>query len=103
MANDLTGDFDVLVEFADPAVNRGVRPRDDRNERFPHYAAFHVDDRSGLPAGNNVVVAVVDTFANRRAGRQSPPARATRPVAWRARDHQLGLRHARSGGSSTCW
>jgi len=43
MANELTGDFDVVAEFAIPAVNRLLAAMH-RIGRFPHSAAMQVDD-----------------------------------------------------------
>ncbi len=63
MANDLTGDFDVVVEFSIPAANR-VLAAMHRSERFPHSAAFHVDDTQppGGEFDKNSIVEVVDGF-----------------------------------------
>ena len=62
MANDLTGDFDVVVEFAIPAANR-VLATMHRSERFPHSTAFHVDD-TAAQVGKNSIVEIVDGFAD---------------------------------------
>src|SRR5262245_17311317 len=43
MANPLTGEFDVVAEFATPAVNR-VLAAMHRAERFPHSMSLRVDD-----------------------------------------------------------
>src|ERR1700676_3477908 len=43
MANDLTGDFDVVVEFAIPAANR-VLAAMHANERLLHSVSLRVDD-----------------------------------------------------------
>jgi hypothetical protein len=63
MTNDLTGDFDVVAEFAVPAMNRLLAAMH-RNERFPNSKALYVDDTapSGPPRGS--VVAVVDGFGD---------------------------------------
>jgi len=45
MPNPLTGDFDVVVEFAIPAANRMLAAMH-RSERFLHSIALRVDDRS---------------------------------------------------------
>ena len=62
MAN-LTGEFDVIAQFAVPAVNR-VLAAMHRVERFPHSIAMRVDDTSG--PGRNfewpTLVGVVDAF-----------------------------------------
>src|SRR5712692_423769 len=65
MANDLTGDFDVVAEFAIPAVDR-VFAAMHRAERFPHSLAIRVDDNP--PPGSQVVrpsiAGSVDTFGD---------------------------------------
>ena len=43
MPNDLTGDFDVVVEFSLPAVNRLLAAMH-RTARFPHSMSLRVDD-----------------------------------------------------------
>ena len=51
MANQLTGDFDVVAEFGIPAANRLLAAMH-RSGRFPHSATLRVDDAAGevLPA-----------------------------------------------------
>jgi peroxiredoxin len=65
MANDLTGDFDVVAEFAIPAVDR-VLAAMHRCERFPHSMSVRVDDNP--PAGSKLsrpsIVASVDSFGD---------------------------------------
>jgi peroxiredoxin len=65
MANDLTGDFDVVAEFAIPAVDR-VLAAMHRCGRFPHSMSVRVDDRP--PAGSKLprpsIVASVDSFGD---------------------------------------
>ena len=65
MANDLTGDFDVVAELAIPAANR-VLAAMHSTERFPHSVALRVDDDP--PPGPKVVrpsiVGSVDTFGD---------------------------------------
>jgi peroxiredoxin len=65
MANDLTGDFDVVAQFAIPAVDR-VLAAMHRSERFPHSLSIRVDDNP--PAGSKVprpsIVASVDSFGD---------------------------------------
>src|SRR6266849_5584691 len=62
MANDLTGDFDVVAQFAIPVVDR-VLAAMHRAERFPHSLSLRVDDNP--PAGSKVprpsIVACVDS------------------------------------------
>jgi hypothetical protein len=43
MPNDLTGDFDVVADFAIPAVDR-VQATMHRSERFLHSLTVRVDD-----------------------------------------------------------
>lgn len=64
MANDLTGDFDVIAQFAVPAVNR-VLAAMHRIERFPHSMAMRVDDtsRPDRPFDPSVI-GVVDAFGD---------------------------------------
>ena len=62
MAN-LTGDFDVIAQFAVPAVNR-ILAAMHRVERFPHSIAMRVDDttRTGHDFDWPTLVGVVDAF-----------------------------------------
>jgi hypothetical protein len=62
MANNLTGDFDVVAEFTVDAANR-VLAAMHRCERFPHSMSVRVDDNP--PPGSKVkpvVVGSVNTF-----------------------------------------
>lgn len=72
MPNELTGDFDVVAEFALPAVNRLLAAMH-RIERFPHSMALRVDDDP--PPGGKVdrptIVEAVDAFGE-------PPADHTK-------------------------
>ena len=65
MATNLTGDFDVVAQFAIPAVNR-ILAAMHRIERFPHSLAMRVDDTSppdhGLPHFS--VIGVLDVFGD---------------------------------------
>jgi len=65
MANDLTGDFDVVAEFTTLAVDR-VLAAMHQVERFPHSLAIRVDDNP--PPGSQVVrpsiAGSVDTFGD---------------------------------------
>src|SRR4029077_21096659 len=65
MANDFTGDFDVVAEFAIPAVDR-VLAAMHRAERFPHSLSLRVDDNPppGSKAGRPSIVAGVDSFGD---------------------------------------
>src|SRR5689334_8440149 len=62
MAN-LTGDFDVVAQFAVRTVNRLLAAMH-ASERFPHSMSLHVDDSPppGTRADWPVVVASVDTY-----------------------------------------
>ncbi len=63
MSNELTGDFDVVVEFTIGAANR-VLAAMHRGERFPHSLTLRVDDsppRSELPF-QRVAVSIVDKY-----------------------------------------
>jgi hypothetical protein len=65
MANDLTGNFDVVAEFAVPAANRLLAAMH-QNERFFHSIAIRVDDNP--PPGHIVtrptIVGSVDSFGD---------------------------------------
>ncbi len=66
MANDLTGDFDVVVQFSKHAVER-VLAAMHRGNRFPHTLSLRVTDSHkahGLPGRVLVTVSVVDKFGN---------------------------------------
>ncbi len=69
MANGLTGDFDVVAEFAVPAVNR-VLAAMHLFERFPHSLTARVDDNP--PPGSRpkrpTVVGLIDAFRHRARG-----------------------------------
>ena len=65
MANGLTGDFDVAVEFSLPAVNR-ILAAMHQSERFLHSIAARVDDNPhpGHTHGGPTLVGVVDAFGD---------------------------------------
>ena len=78
MANDLTGEFDVVAEFATQTVNR-VLAGMHRAERFPHSITVRVDDTPHVHPGVNTtsIVAVMDGFGDpvvnhQRIGRPQP-------------------------------
>jgi hypothetical protein len=89
MANNLTGDFDLVAEFSLPAVNRILAAMHEC-ERFLHSISVRVDDNP--PPGNRVpyptVVGVLDAFgeavANQRQARTGPltpgPAASSDPA-----------------------
>jgi hypothetical protein len=65
MANELTGDFDVVAEFAIPAANR-VLAAMHRSERFLHSITIRVDDNRppGSLVATPTIVGSVDTFGD---------------------------------------
>jgi len=66
MANDLTGDFDVVAEFSLPAANR-VLAAMHRGQRIPHSLSLSVVDSHkvhGLPGKTMVALSVVDGLGN---------------------------------------
>lgn len=77
MANNLTGDFDVVAEFAIPAVNR-VLAAMHQTGRFLHSVSSHVDDNPHPDQpGGPTVIGVVDQFGlaianQRQVGNPSP-------------------------------
>jgi peroxiredoxin len=89
MANELTGDFDVVVEFAMPGANRLLAAMH-RVERFPHSLSVRVDDGPRRPPDFETVdpslVASVDEFGDPTAnpvligGRREFTAARTHPA-----------------------
>ncbi len=66
MANDLTGDFDVVAEFSVPAANR-VLAAMHRGQRFPHSLSMRVDDSHrihGSVLERMVALSIVDPVGN---------------------------------------
>jgi len=68
MPNVLTGDFDVVAEFAIPAINRLLAAMH-RIQRFPHSASMRVDDthppdKPGRPSAVEIVDAFGDATVN---------------------------------------
>jgi hypothetical protein len=67
MANDLTGDFDVVAEFTIPAANR-ILAAMHRGSRLPHSWSLRVDNSTHIhiPLGTTATVtgvrSVVDKF-----------------------------------------
>jgi peroxiredoxin len=64
MPNNLTGEFDVVAEFAIPTANRLLAAMH-RCERFPHSMSIRVDDNP--PPGSKVkpaIMGAVDTFGD---------------------------------------
>jgi len=80
MANVLTGDFDIVAEFAVPAANR-VLAAMHRDERFPHAMTLRVDDIQPVEAsvGAPTILGSIDSFGDAtvdhtRIGRPTPLA-----------------------------
>jgi len=75
MANNLTGDFDIVAQASLPAVNR-VLAAMHRFERFPHSLSVRVDDTPPRTAGEfrPSMVGVIDEFGD-------PPANHHR-IRW---------------------
>ena len=64
MANPLTGDFDLVAQFAVPAVNRFLAAMH-RIERFSHSLAFYVDDTPPVgPRDRPPIVEIIDTLGD---------------------------------------
>lgn len=65
MANNLTGDFDVVAEFALPAVNR-ILAAMHQCERFLHSVSSRIDDnpQPGTTPVGPTLVGVVDAFGD---------------------------------------
>ncbi|HMF40048.1 MAG TPA: TlpA disulfide reductase family protein [Polyangia bacterium] len=79
MANALTGEFDVVAEFATLAANR-VLAAMHRAERFPHSMSLRVDDNP-VPQrpGASIVLGVVDEFGGPPANQNLIGAAAFKP------------------------
>jgi hypothetical protein len=96
MANDLTGDFDVVAEFAIPAANRVIAAMH-RAERFLHAMSVRVDDTRRRPdhrADFPTLVASMDSLGEpsvqpRSHSNTSHPFRL---AVHRARDHHASTR-----------
>src|SRR5712692_5755043 len=82
MANDLTGDFDVVAEFSVAAVNR-VLAAMHRGNRFPHSLSVRVDDtphsRGSLPVVDLSGSAFTDRVMVGRTAPGTPPSRNALP------------------------
>ena len=65
MPNELTGDFDIVAQFAVGTVNRMLAAMH-RAERFPHSATLRVDDIAPPTHGYHppVLTAVLDSFGD---------------------------------------
>lgn len=82
MANDLTGDFDVVVQFSVPAINR-ILAAMHRLERFPHSISARVEDNRppGALRDYPTLVSAVDSMGeavsnHQRIGRPYLPSGA---------------------------
>src|SRR5438105_12296967 len=78
MANDLTGDFDVVIQFSVAAVNR-VLAAMHQLERFPHSISARVEDnhRPDVMPDRPTLVSIVDATGepvsnHQRIGRPLP-------------------------------
>lgn len=81
MANELTGDFDVVAQFAVPAANRLLAAMH-RAGRFPHSTAIRVDDvppRPDLGSLNPSIVAIVDSFGDANVNHNLIPTSSILP------------------------
>jgi peroxiredoxin len=91
MANELTGDFDVVAEFSIPAVNRLLAAMH-RIERFPHSMSLRVDDDP--PAGSKglrpTIVDALDAFGDPKPDHTTIP-----PISWPDASSNGDPRHAR--------
>ena len=63
MANDLTGDFDVVAQFPTPTANR-ILAAMHRAERFPHSISMRVDDTPRGPKVHPAAISIVDAFGD---------------------------------------
>lgn len=63
MANDLTGDFDVVAEFSIRATNRVLAAMHSA-ERFLHSVTLQVDDRAVPTRAGPIVLGSVDAFGD---------------------------------------
>ncbi len=72
MPNDLTGDFDVVAQFAIPTVNR-ILAAMHRFERFAHSMSFRVDDIEQPPGGTRPSVeGVLDNLGGAATDHRRP-------------------------------
>jgi hypothetical protein len=76
MANNLTGDFDVIAQFAIPAINR-ILAAMHQAQRFPHSLAMRVDDTTTSP-DMGTAISVIDAFGDAVADHKA--IRNPRPV-----------------------
>ena len=78
MANNLTGDFDIIAQFAIPAINR-ILATMHRAQRFPHSLAMRIDDTQGpgdrwdVPTAIGVIDAFGDAVADHASIRNPRP------------------------------
>ena len=70
MANDLTGDFDVVAQFPTPTANR-ILAAMHRAERFPHSLSMRVDDTPQGPKVHPAAISIVDAFGDATVNQDS--------------------------------
>jgi peroxiredoxin len=97
MANDLTGDFDVVAEFAIPAANRVIAAMH-RVERMLHTMSVRVkdDSRPDRPFDPSIV-ASVDVFGDASVNHDVIPTGSWPPPTGVAGSHFGGLDHIVNG------
>ena len=97
MANDLTGDFDVVAEFAIPAANRVIAAMH-RVERMLHTMSVRVKDDSRPDRGfDPSIVAVVDMFGDASVNHDVIPTGTWPPPISVPGAHFGGLDHIVNG------
>src|SRR5215212_6457254 len=93
MANDLTGDFDVVAEFAIPAANRVIAAMH-RVERMLHSISVRVKDDSPPDRGfDPSIVASVDMFGDASVNHDVIPTGPWPPPTGLPGSHFGGLDH----------
>ena len=70
MANDLTGDLDVVAQFPTPTANR-ILTAMHRAERFPHSLSMRVDDTPQGPKVHPAAISIVDAFGDATVNQDS--------------------------------
>ncbi len=80
MANDLTGDFDVVAEFSIPAANR-VLAAMHRGKRFPHSMSIQVNPAPPPAATTEVPGRTIRTLVNQYGDALDDPIYVAQPPA----------------------
>ncbi len=95
MPSNLTGDFDVVAQFAIPAANRLLAAMH-MSERFPHSFAVRVDDNHapGLDAAHPTLVGIMDSFGDPITNHQ----RIGRPSLLASESPSVNAAYAAMGG-----